>query len=353
MDLFIKPIELVVEADIQRIIELELKEGADLEFKSALATKDGSADRWITSGDKVGGEAKKDLTKELVGFANASGGTLILGIEESSDKPSRAKCIKPLPKVVDLADRLKMACRDLAEPRLPHLSIVGVPINTDGSGVVVFRVGGPSFLGPHRHSRDKEFYIRRNDESMPMTVEEIRRYSIGLQQRSEAVQARLDKFARSFFGLAQPADPIVRMSLCIIPTGEMHVPFIHRKPEAKLQLETIPLKIGSTEHACGILTHNSLRWRAIIRGTEGRNEGGNGEYVSVRLLENGEIYLDWQERQVSQFEFFDVYLEWILGLFANGLLACQRLQRAARLAQMEYTAQFHLRLGLRRFVLQH
>ncbi len=108
MDFFAKRIEQFVEADIQRVIELELKEGAHLEFKAALATKDGSNDRWITSGDRVGDEAKRDLTKELVGFANASGGMLILGIEESGDKPPRAKCVKPLPKVVELADRLKM-----------------------------------------------------------------------------------------------------------------------------------------------------------------------------------------------------------------------------------------------------
>jgi hypothetical protein len=142
------------------------------------------------------------------------------------------------------------------------------------------------------------------------------------------------------------------MALCMIPTGEMHIPFIHRRANAKLQLEAIPLKVGSAEHACGILTRNSLIWRAIVRGTEGRNEGGKGDYVSVKLLENGEIYIDWQEYILSQFGFYEVYLGWVVGLFANGLLACQRLQRAAGLAQAEYTAQFHLRLGRRPFVLQ-
>jgi predicted HTH domain antitoxin len=352
MDLFAKPIEQFVATDILRVIELELKEGTDLEFKGALATKDGSDDRWITTGDRIGDEAKRDLTKELVGFANASGGTLILGIEESEDKPPRARRVRPLPKVIELADRLKMACRDLAEPRIPHLSVVGVPTDSDGSGVVILRVEGRSLLGPHRHSRDKEFYIRRNDESMPMTVEEIRRYSIGLQQRSEAVQARLDNFARSFFASGQPVNPIVRMALCIIPTSEMHIPFIHRRAEAKLKLETIPLIIGRVRHDCSIAAYSYLSWRAIVRGTEGRSEDREGEHISIKLFENGEIYLDWQERCYSQFEFYDVYLEWVLGAFANGLLACQRLQRAARLAQAEYTAQFNLLLGRRRFVLQ-
>jgi predicted HTH transcriptional regulator len=116
--------------------------------------------------------------KELVGFANANGGTIVLGMDETNERPPRAKEILPIPRVAQLADRLKMACRDGVEVRLPHLSVVGIPTGEDGEGVIVLRVNGQSPLGPHRHKKTKEFYIRRNDETFPMTVEEIRRYSV-------------------------------------------------------------------------------------------------------------------------------------------------------------------------------
>ena len=58
--------------DIQWLIDNQVQEGSDLEFKEALST------RWCAAsmGDQhaVGDEAKSDIVKELVGFANAQGG---------------------------------------------------------------------------------------------------------------------------------------------------------------------------------------------------------------------------------------------------------------------------------------
>lgn len=74
--------------DIQGLIDRKVAEGQDVEFKSQV------------SGWQIGGQipdkSRNSLLKEIVAFANASGGTLVIGIRESSDNPKHADSIAPL-----------------------------------------------------------------------------------------------------------------------------------------------------------------------------------------------------------------------------------------------------------------
>src|SRR5262245_34200700 len=99
MNILQKRLVDVTPEDIQWLITNEVQEGNDLEFKEALSTRKGTADRWVTVGDTVGDEAKSDLVKELVGFANTQGGTLVLGIKDSKKKPAKAAALAPIPNV--------------------------------------------------------------------------------------------------------------------------------------------------------------------------------------------------------------------------------------------------------------
>ena len=47
-----------------------------------------STDPWITGADRVGEYVRNELVAEVIGFANAYGGDLVVGIEETNVTPA-------------------------------------------------------------------------------------------------------------------------------------------------------------------------------------------------------------------------------------------------------------------------
>jgi predicted HTH transcriptional regulator len=115
--------------DISNIVTQQLPEDELLEFKRALPAAEGvEADRWVTRGDHVGETAQRGVFKEVVAFANTYGGDLVLGIEDSKDNPPpRAIGLTPIPRCLDLVERLAMAARNVIEPQIPRLEFRGIP----------------------------------------------------------------------------------------------------------------------------------------------------------------------------------------------------------------------------------
>src|SRR5690349_4778078 len=154
MSIFSKPIEEITVADLDALIVREARETSELEFKGELPFKPEKgqpqiADRWIEKGDRVGTYARDQLLAELIAFANADGGTLVLGMRETDEEPRRAERLQPLPRCEDLARRLVDACEDMIEPRLPVVLGRGLPASSGDDGFVVLRVA-KSLSGPHR-----------------------------------------------------------------------------------------------------------------------------------------------------------------------------------------------------------
>ena len=77
-----KPSDQVGISDIESLIDSEVPEGEQIEFKESLSTKGGSDDPWNTGKNKIGDRAKDALLKEVVGFANAHGGAVLLALIE-------------------------------------------------------------------------------------------------------------------------------------------------------------------------------------------------------------------------------------------------------------------------------
>lgn len=342
MDFFSKSLAELTINDIKWLVDSSIREMSDLEFKAFPSTVTGKDNPWIKSDGTITRECKETLLKELVAFANAGGGTLVFGV---SDEESRASGITPVPKAEGCAERLKLICRDSIEPAIPQIEVQVIPVpEANGAGVIVFRVNGPSPMGPHRSKVDKEFYVRRNERSEPMTVDEIRRYSIDLQRRLESVKEKLELHKTKFESVSNKlTEPAFYFSAYFVPTNEIYIPYLHRNIPAKLQLEVIPLlNLGSL--ACGVLAHNSPRWRPLVRGSEGRSEESDGSFLSIKQFENGDVSLELSQKLWAE-NAYTIPLGWIIGLFANALLTCVRTQRAASLPMVEYTGQFHLALG--------
>src|SRR3954471_1277466 len=101
MSILNKPIEDITISDLDTLIAREARETSELEFKGELPFKSErgqpqTQDRWVWKGDRVGDYARDQLLTELIAFANADGGTLVLGLQETDDEPRRANRLNPL-----------------------------------------------------------------------------------------------------------------------------------------------------------------------------------------------------------------------------------------------------------------
>ena len=167
-----KPRNEIDISDIQSLIDSKIPEGEQIEFKEAVPAKgDSSPDPWMSDQSRIGDRAKNEIMEEAVAFANAHGGVLLLGIEESESKPPVAAGISPIPQCAELASRLSQIFDDCVDPRLPKIEIFAVPTE-DENGVVVIRVD-LSRLSPHRVKTTRKWPIRRADRCDEMSMLEI------------------------------------------------------------------------------------------------------------------------------------------------------------------------------------
>ena len=208
IDVLSKPADQVNIRDIEALIELEVPEGEQIEFKETLSTKGSEVDPWMAGKDQIGDRAKNELLQEVVAFSNAHGGCLILGIRESNTKPPVAARISPIPKCADLAERLKLVFRDRVEPQLPQIEVFAVSVDGE-KGVVLCRVG-KSRGAPHRVTKTLVCPVRRSDRCEPMTMREIQDMTLnvsrGLEWLEKRLSARSEGFQQEFKRLLTPED---------------------------------------------------------------------------------------------------------------------------------------------------
>ena len=112
-----KPAEQITAGDIESLIESEVPEGEQIEFKEKPSAKKGAVDPWMLGKGRIGDRGRDELLEEVVAFANAYGGTLLIGVKESKAKPPVAAEITSVPRCAELAERLKLVFRDLRGAR--------------------------------------------------------------------------------------------------------------------------------------------------------------------------------------------------------------------------------------------
>lgn len=185
-----KPILDLSVQDIEELIHDKVPEGEQLEYKRTLPSKPSSPDDpWIRNQNEIGERAKREILEEVVAFANAHGGTLIVGVGESQTPVGVAGSIEPIPKCQPLADRLKLVFRDQVEPPIPSLEIRGVEFKEDGSGVLVIRTG-KSRLAPHRVKSTMACTIRRQDRCEKLSMREIQDLTLNTNRGLERIESR-------------------------------------------------------------------------------------------------------------------------------------------------------------------
>lgn len=165
--------------DITRIesyISEEVEESLTLDYKAA------------DSLQRYDEKKKSEVTKDVSAMANSTGGLLIYGIKEYSDKQR-----KHLPERIDPIDRSTFSKETLEHiinnirPKITGLVIYPITIPNDLKGVV-YVVEIPQSNTAHQAS-DKRYYKRFNFESVPMDDYEIR--DIMFRARAPALCIRL------------------------------------------------------------------------------------------------------------------------------------------------------------------
>ncbi len=275
IDIIAIPAEQIGKSDIDALIEMEVPEGEQIELKESLRRRNNSPDPWILGENKVGEGARNELLEEAVGFANAHGGALLLGIRESKSKPPVASEIKPVPRCNELAERFRLMFRDCVEPQIPSLEVFGVPADGE-SGVLIIRVGR-SRLAPHRVIPTRVCPVRRADRCESMTMREIQDMTLNVSRGMERLDKRLgersERFRREFDMLATPGDAF-GLRFTALPVGdEVRFDRVYRHRKIIDDLWS-PWRTVTQVRRNRLLQSPyqfpPLFWRPILRGASGR-----------------------------------------------------------------------------------
>lgn len=156
---------------------------------------------------------KAELLKDVCAFANADGGDVIYGIDETS-----ACASTPVPIAGEPADaakrRLSQTLDASLEPRVPGLQIHEVPIR---SGYVLIVRVPASYHGPHRylHNGHWRFVIRNGTHVSELTYPQIRAaFDRTATLSQQAREFRAERLAVIASGRAWR--PLVPGPLCVV-----------------------------------------------------------------------------------------------------------------------------------------
>ncbi|MGC6400316.1 helix-turn-helix domain-containing protein [Sphingomonas sp. FW199] len=154
-----QPLDTIDEAALMRLIDNQVGERRDLEFKRDLP---GGRD-----------EDKKEFLADVTALANAQGGDLIYGIEERDGVAAGLPGLK-LDNLDEEQLRLENIIRDGAAPRLIGVRMHWVTL-ASGASALVIRIPA-SLASPHRviFKNSGRFYGRNSRQKYEMDVHELR-----------------------------------------------------------------------------------------------------------------------------------------------------------------------------------
>ncbi len=339
-----KRVEEVGPADLLELIGWP--ESENVEYKRELH----QPQPWSARGELTD-SSKKKIFKELVAFANTSGGRLFIGISETTGGgPPRASAIQPIPRCVDLATRLEQALIASIDPPFTFLRAIGVPTNGDG-GVVIVDVPA-SYSGPHRSS-DLHCYGRKGTHSIPMGMREIQDIVIRLSRRQDEIRDRLIE-RRDLFQAWAPkgVNTQVAIRVTALPVSAplyLDPVFKNRAVSNDLGDVSGDWIIGPSElHLREKFPspYSSLSERRVLGGTAWTR--GPSEHAAKQvILRNGLVDVwfksPWYAARSGATPRSIFPLGWVINLSANALLRVCAFREAAQSPACEYALQLELR----------
>lgn len=170
-----KPLAQLTEADLHTLLDDQVPEGKLLDYKRELP---GQADA-----------DKKEFLFDVSSFANASGGYLVYGFEESGGIPKQLVGVGVTNADAEMR-RLQSLVLDAVDPRIPGLDFGFVPL-ANGRGVIVVSIP-KSWALPHMVTLKgtNKFYSRNAAGKHPVDVDELRDLFVS----SNGITERVKKF---------------------------------------------------------------------------------------------------------------------------------------------------------------
>lgn len=331
--LFTKSIDQIQPDDVSELVTAQHPETETVEFKEALPCKKGQDD-WYAGSATISEYARNQLLAEIVAFANAHGGYLLIGIEESNDNPRRAMGIRPVPRCADLAEKLKLQIRDCIEPVIPIVTVRGVQMDNGDSGIVLVRIP-QSRLAPHRLVANRECYVRHADRKEAMTMREIQDLTIqrahGVKQLDEIFARREEKFHDWIRTSPTQNTVTVGSRISLVPTSEIYIDNLYRNSVFLPQLHRFVIEFNSGGSLEALIPHNPLDERPIVRGTR-RMDDPNNPQVIQEVHSSGLVELMFRNSATDA----KLYQSWILGVFCNGILMADTFRKGAGTPDVEY-----------------
>lgn len=345
-DLLIDPIDEIEFDDIANLVSEEVEEGIRLEFKRDLSTSDGQPDRWMRDQSAIGRVARDDIAKEVVAFANAYGGVIIVGIDETEDHPPRAKNLASpqIPSVADCAERLVRALRSIIDPPLPMLDVRGVVSSANGEGVVLIRVpSSPS--APHGFGTPPAAYVRHGSESKPLSMRELQSMFFERRTRLERVTSRqneLSAFAQELWASRRHGEsqgaipsldlPAIQFRCSLAPTDDLAVDNFPDRFLGSPQASPRP-EIGNVTSVVELPTWTS-EWRRRYRAVDHIKNDGR-RYWQVSLAADG-VFNQISIVAGNDGELFHITPRWYAKVILQGMIIVEWLRRWASRPDIEY-----------------
>ena len=154
-----KPFDEIIEKDLQALIDGNVAEGKQIEYKLTLPN----------NSDKD----KKEFLADISSFANSVGGYIFYGISEDNGLPVELiglKDVDPDGQVL----RLENLLRDAIAPRIPGLTIRAIPLET--SDYIIAIMIPRSWASPHMviFASVSRFFARNSAGKYPLDVFELR-----------------------------------------------------------------------------------------------------------------------------------------------------------------------------------
>jgi len=170
-------------ADLQRLIQNEVKEDWTIDYKADLDRK---------SGDILSNKGKLRFLENITAFANAQGGVLLVGITEEES------CAKEITGI-QVSDRdefqltLVNLLRDAVKPYLRGVDYTWINVTVNRYVLVV--TVPYSLLGPHviDHAGKWRFFLRHSNGKHAMDVDEVREAFLSRNQYRERAIAYRDR----------------------------------------------------------------------------------------------------------------------------------------------------------------
>lgn len=264
MSLDRKSVNEITEEDLVALIENKKREGKDIDYKIKLISN--------SDGDK------KEFLYDVSSFANASGGHLIIGMNEQDGLPITLNGFRNEDVDAEIL-RLENIIRNGIEPRISGIQIHPVSL-TSGNVAIVIRIPR-SWAMPHMvtYQGATKFYSRNSAGKYPLDVSEIR----SLFSISESVNEKIKNFR------------IERISQ--ITSGDTPVPL---SGIAKIVLHLIPLSSFAVSSSCDLAGIEKHVMKLCPLNSSGWNHRFNFDgFLTYSTLQSNEIRSYLQVRRTG------------------------------------------------------